>query len=191
MFDLGKVRIEPAGRFEQLVLLNEWTTFSRTGRYLLEARVTTPVRVGAGEIQPSVSRVTFDVTERDEVRLHQLSEQLLTQIEGSRSVREAREAASLLAEIRDPLIVPYLERALASKKYIEVIAVDGLARVGHSAAVRTLAAIANESPNWPPDPNTTVGHRSFLANQALMRVAETASNREVRRQAQGAIRMAN
>jgi hypothetical protein len=188
MYELGNVSVEPAHRFEQMLMLNEWTTFSQPGRYVIEADLITHIHTESRAVRGPISRHEFDVTARDEVRLHQVCEQLAGQIERSRSVREAREAASALVVIQDPLIVPYVERALASKKYVEAIVLDGLANVADPNAVRVLIAVANESPNWPPDPNTAVGHRSILANRALTRVADTTKDRELGNQVRKAIR---
>jgi hypothetical protein len=191
LYDLGRVTLESGHKFEQKLLLNEWTTFKDEGTYVLEVTLTTPIESESGAVHVPTFRKVFDVTARDDVKLHQVCEQLAGQIELSRSVREARESASALAAIRDPLAVPYLERALASKKYVEIIAVDALANIANAGAIQVLKAVANESPQWPPDANTTTGYRSMLANEALTRLAETASDEEIKDRLHKAIRQAN
>jgi len=72
--------------------------------------------------------------------------------------------------------VPYLERALASGKYVEVIVIDALATIGNANAVRVLTGLVDASPQWIPDPNTTVGSRALRAYRALKTVASTTSD---------------
>jgi hypothetical protein len=191
MHDLGRVTLESGDKFEQKLLLNEWATFNDEGTYVLELTLTTAIESKSGSIQVPAFRRTFNVTARDEVKLHQACELYARQIELSRSVREARESASALAAVRDPLAIPYIERALASKKYVEVIMVDALANISDADAIRVLKAVANESSQWPPNTDTTTGYRSMLANQALTHLADSASKGELKDQLQKAIRRAN
>jgi HEAT repeat protein len=114
--------------------------------------------------------------------LSQVCDRLTRQIERSSSVREAREAALALAGISEPLAVPYLERALVSGKYIETIAIDALGKIGDGSAVRVLTAVVNESPQWIPDPNTTVGSRSLRAYRVLKEIAATTTDDALRQE---------
>jgi hypothetical protein len=191
MFELGKISVAAGGRFDQMLLLNEWTTFNELGTYILEANLKTSVRTDAGQVVVPALRQAFVVAARDEVSLKQTCERLVQELERARSVRQARDAAFALVAIQDPLTVPYLELALGSKKYVEAIALDGLAAIADASAVRVLIAIANESTSWPPDANTTVGHRSLLANQALSRAAEKTTDQALKARILRAVRQVN
>lgn len=79
------------------------------------------------------------------------------------------DAALVLADVDDPIVVPYLERALRSGKYVEGRVIEGLARVGNEDAARILIAVAKESPAWPPNVETAAGTRATLARQALQK----------------------
>jgi hypothetical protein len=191
MFELGKISVAAGGRFDQMLLLNEWTTFTELGTYVVEAKLTAPVRTDAGPVAVPALRQAFAIAARDEVSLVQACERLVQELERAHSVREARDAAFALVAIQDPLTVPYLERALGSKKYVEAIALNGLAAIADASAVRVLIAVANESTSWPPDASTTVGHRSLLANQALSRAAEKTSDQALKARMLRAVRQVN
>ena len=86
------------------------------------------------------------------------------------------DAASALAYVDDPIVVPYLERALRSGKYVEAAVIDGLVRVGTEDAAQVLITVVKESPAWPPNTDTSAGTRAVLAWQALHTIAATTSN---------------
>jgi hypothetical protein len=176
LHELGQVKIAPGASLMRMLLLNEWMAFHAKGDYQLEVTLRTPIRRGRDALYVPTSRHRFVVTDRDEVVLDQVCESLTRQIELATSVREAHDAASALARISEPLAVPYLERALASGKYVEVIVIDALATIGNANAVRVLTGLVDASPRWIPDPNTTVGSRALRAYRALKTVASTTSD---------------
>lgn len=69
-------------------------------------------------------------------------------------VNEMHDAAVALAHVDDPIVVPYLKRALRSGKYVEGRVIEGLARVGNEDAAQILIAVVKESPAWPPNVET-------------------------------------
>lgn len=115
IFDLGMVSLSPGEHLIHPLLLNEFARFEAPGRYGIEVRLETPIETGAGtqiHVDPYYGK--FEIAPRDEKMLMATAEKLTKQIESSRSVREALDAAAALAFIDDPVAVPYLERALHS-----------------------------------------------------------------------------
>jgi HEAT repeat protein len=127
------------------------------------------------------------VLPRDESQLKAACERLVRQIEATDSVREMHDAASALAHVDDPLVVPYLERVLRSGKYVEHPVIDGLARIGNEDAAQILIAVVKESPAWPPNVETLAGTRAILARQALQTIATSTSNVRLRQEIQRTI----
>jgi hypothetical protein len=105
----------------------------------------------------------------DEPKLKATCERLVRQIESTDAVREGNDAAAALAYVDDPIVVPYLERALRSGRYVEHAIIDGLVRVGSEDAARILMAVVTESPAGPPNVDTTAGTRAILACRRCMR----------------------
>jgi len=184
----GNFSVKPGERYQQYPLLNEWTTFRAAGEYVLEVKLNTPIQTPRGAVDVPPSRLAFEIAERDEYALLETCERLTRQIEQLWSVRELQEAATALAQINEPLAVPYLERALASRKYVESIVTRALAQIGDANAVRVLAAVANESPQWPPDADTLTGWRAFLASRALGEIARKTTDKALREEALRATR---
>lgn len=169
LFDPGAVSLSPGAQLSHRLLLNEWTTFPAPGKYSLDVRLLTPIETGTGAgIQAKPYHASFEILSRDDALLIDVCESLAEQIESSDSVREARDAAAALAHVDDPLVVPYLERALRSGKYVEAPIMDGLVRIGTADAARVLISILEESS--PPDMNTAAETRANLARQALQAI---------------------
>jgi hypothetical protein len=187
-FDPGNVSVAPGQRLLHRLLLNEWASFPAPGEYKLEVRLLTPIELSSGAKTPSAPyRTSFNVLPRDESKLKAACERLVEQIESTDRVREANDAAAALAYIDDPIVVPYLERALRSGRYVEHPVIDGLARVGNEEAVQILTAVVKESPAWPPNVETLAGTRAILARQALQRIATSTSNERLRLEIQRTI----
>jgi hypothetical protein len=182
-FDPGNVSLAAGETLHHRLLLNEWTSFPTPGEYQLEAHLVTPVEMSSGaKIVSKPYHTSFEVLPRDESQLRAACERLVQQIEATEAVRAANDAASALAYIDDPLVVPYLDRALRSGRYIEHQVIDGLTRIGNEDAARILIAVIKESPAWPPNVDTLAGTRAILAWQGLQAIATTTSNERLRQE---------
>jgi hypothetical protein len=181
-FGLGNVDLGPGERLRQQLLLNEWADFPGPGAYEIDVRLLTPIEMNSGaKIVSEPYHASFNVLPRDEPRLKAACEKLAQQIESPNlNVRDMNDAASALAYVDDPVVVPYLERALRSGKYVETRVIDGLVRVGNEDAAQVLITVVKESPAWPPNRDTSVGTRAMLAQQALHTIAATTSNERLK-----------
>lgn len=184
-FRVGKINLGPGERLRHQLLLSEWASFSAPGEYELDVRLLTPIEMSSGaQFMSERYRTRFEVTPRDEAHLQAVCERFVRQIESTDDVEELHGAAAALAHVDDPIAVPYLERALRTRKYVEQQAIAGLERIGNEHAVRILMAMLEESPAWPPDAWTLVGTRAIRAWQALHTIAATTSNEQLRQEIQ-------
>ena len=180
-FRVGNVDLGPGKRLREQLLLNEWASFTAPGEYELDVRLLTPIEISAGaKFVSEPYHTSFKVLPRDESQLKAVCERLVQQINSTNDVGELHEAASALAHVDDPIVVPYLERALRSGKYVEHQVIDGLARIGNEDAAQILIAVVKEAPAWPPNVDTTGGTRATLAWQALHTIAATTSNERLK-----------
>jgi hypothetical protein len=181
--DPGDVSLAPGQRLSHQLLLNEWATFVAPGEYQLDVRLLKPIEMNAGaKLVSKPYHTSFKILPRDESKLKAACERLVRQIESTDSVREANDAASALAHVDDPIVVPYLERALRSGKYVEHPVIEGLARIGDENATQILIAVVKESPAWPPNVETSAGTRAILARQALRGIAATTPNERLKQE---------
>lgn len=182
-FRLGNVDLGPGKRLREQLLINEWASFTTPGKYQLDVRLLTPIEMSSGaKFVSKAYRTSFEVLPRDESQLKAACERLVQQIKSTNDVGELHNAASALAHIDDPIVVPYLERALRSGKYVEHPIIDGLARIGNEDAAQILIAVVKESPAWPPNVDTMAGTRAILAWQALHKIATNTSNERLKQE---------
>jgi hypothetical protein len=182
-FRLGNVALGPGKRLREQLLLNEWASFTIPGEYELDVRLLTPIEMSSGaKFVSERYHTSFKVLPRDELQLKAACERLVQQIKSTNDVGELHNAASALAHVDDPVVVPYLERALRSGKYVEHPVIDGLARIGSEDAAQILIGVVKESPAWPPNADTVAGTRAILAWQALHRIAATTSNERLKQE---------
>jgi hypothetical protein len=187
-FRPGNVVVGPGETLRQQLLLDEWADLATPGEYELDVRLLTPIELGSvGKFVPEPYHTSFNVLPRDESRLKAACERLVQQIESVNDVNKMNEAALALAHVDDPVVVPYLARALRSGKYVESRVIEGLARVGDEEAAHILIAVVMESPAWPPNSDTAAGTRAILARQALQKIASSTSNERLRQEIQRSI----
>jgi hypothetical protein len=181
-FAVGTVKLGPKERLRQQLLLNEWAEFPDPGTYEVDVRLVTAIEMSSGgKVVSEPYHASFKVLPRDESRLKAACEKLAQKIESSNlNVRDMSDAASALAYVDDPVVVPYLERALRSGKYVEASVINGLARVGTEDAAQVLITMVRESAAWPPNTDTSAGIRAMLARQALHTIAATTSNERLK-----------
>jgi hypothetical protein len=168
---LGTISLDAGEDYAQTLVLNEWFDFSAVGIYEIEVGLAKAIRNDRGLVVPtSVSRIVLNVLPRNESRLSEVCEDLVRQIETSRSVEDYTAAAGALRHVSDPIAIPFLERALRSGKYVEQQIIGGLERIGGMAAAQALMSVLAAAGSGPIDPNTRSGTRAILARQALQRI---------------------
>jgi len=178
---LGSLQLGPGSHHQERFILNEWTDLDTAGRYLLEARLTAPIKGVDGtsitEAPPMI--VDFEVAPRDELALSLACEVLVRRIEGSVEVGEALEAAQSLSFIRDPVAVYYLGRALRSGRMVEIPVISGLERIANREAVQALIALVGQDP-WTADIATGSGTTKVLARSALQNIERKTQDADMR-----------
>jgi hypothetical protein len=179
---MGNLSLAPGEHLRHELLLNEWASFNAAGKYELDVRLLTPIETVGGKFVSEPYHASFRVLPRDEARLKATCERLVRQIESTDNVSEARDAAAALAYVDDPIVVPYLARALRSGKYVEDRIIAALAKVGSEDAAEILLGVVKESPAWPPNAQTTAGMRAIRARRALQTIAATTSNESLKRE---------
>jgi len=145
---IGTLSLEPQQTYTQRLLLNEWIEFTSSGKYEIEVRLANPIRTDDGKIVASDSsfHTTLEIGERNPEHLKQISERLFQRIAESNTFEEASEAALALSYVKDPIAVPYLEKALASGKMVEPIIIAGLTRIADKNSVQALIHAVKEKP---------------------------------------------
>lgn len=135
----GMMSLEPNQTYEQNLLLNEWFDFPEIGRYEIEARLRRPGQTQEGNSvgEAAAFHTSLEIKPRDVEQLKSRCATLVQRIVDATSYHEAAEAALVLSYVKDPVAVPYLEKALASGE-VSPIAVDGLVRIGDKSAVKAL-----------------------------------------------------
>ncbi|MCI0418152.1 MAG: hypothetical protein L0312_02845 [Acidobacteria bacterium] len=186
---VGTVSISPNQVYADTLLLNEWMEFQAAGRYGIEVRLTKaiPFDPEATTLEPAPFYTTLEILPRDARVLTRICEELARQIEQSPSVQDAMEAGLRLSHVRDPVAVPFLERALRSGKSVETFAVSGLESIGDQSAARVLISQLAEPDSAEADINTRSGTRSALAKSALERIQERTADLETRKIIQEAL----
>jgi len=141
---IGRVSLEPLQTFSQRLLLNEWYDFSAPGDYQIEIRLKTPIRTKSGlTVKSSTTKqLSLQVHLRNEQMLKQECDKLIKAVAQSSSYSEVADAATALSYIKDPVVVPYLKTVLAADKRLNVIAIDGLRRVGTDDALEEIISAA-------------------------------------------------
>jgi hypothetical protein len=140
--DTGVRHLEPGGRHESWIVLDEWTQIPASGSYRLVIRFSGTVRTPGGAVAvPRVFRYAFDVTPRNQealteaaVRLGQLAENFQTETK----------AILALSYLRDPVAVPYLQRYAQSRPWPST-AIKGLERIGGPEARAALGTLSQHS----------------------------------------------
>ncbi|HKS27352.1 MAG TPA: HEAT repeat domain-containing protein [Pyrinomonadaceae bacterium] len=140
----GQVSLEPGQVYTQRLLLNEWYEFSEPGAYEITARLVTSQAANSSDAASDSPefRARLEIAPLDKGRLKETCSSLLKQITGAGSYSDAAEAALALSYVKDPVAIPFLEKALSSGKMVEPVAISGLERIDGQEAERVLAATA-------------------------------------------------
>ena len=120
-------------------MLNEWFDFPTLGRYEIVAELD---KLPGTKAEITIAGDTefhahVEITPRDAKQLEKLCADLLPHIADVTNYEEASDAAYTLSHIKDPVAVPYLEKALSTNR-IDSIVVPGLARIGGEEATNVL-----------------------------------------------------
>jgi len=136
----GVVTVRPGEAYSQLLVINEWHEFSAPGIYVLEVRIVNPIKTQMGQSIESLSDFRFEVEiqPRNEKRLIDKCEKLLTLIRSASSHSEAAGPAYILSHVEDKIAISYLTQLFTLPVMVEHFAIDGLARIGDQEATNAL-----------------------------------------------------
>jgi PBS lyase HEAT-like repeat-containing protein len=180
MSRIGELTLQPGEKYSEQLLINEWYQFAAPGRHVLEIRLVEPIvaQDGTEILKDRGFREVLDVGPRDKRALVATCEALVNQIDASNSYEGAAKAAFALSYIKDPVAVPYLEKALSARKLIEPIVISGLERIADDSAVSALIAALKSSDN----------NISMLARGALQRIRAQASDSALQQEIENALK---
>jgi hypothetical protein len=142
-YALGAMSLRPEEVFHTRLLLDEWLSFDRPGRYEVGAALadTLWTEAGASLGRPRPEVLSIRVGRRSAKRLAQVCESLSTVAAEALGTREGHEATVALSYVRDPIAVPYLERALVPGGSACRHVLHGLGRIGTAEAAAVLRSV--------------------------------------------------
>ncbi len=137
----GTIHIEPNHQFVCTAILDEQYALDTAGDYSVDVRLVNPVLVG-DEIIPldTSAKLRFTITPPDEGRLRKTCEALIAELSSAHDPWEAQQATNALSFVRDPIVIPYLEQAIAatSAPLARQTAIRAFGRFSSPEAVRVL-----------------------------------------------------
>jgi hypothetical protein len=141
----GVIAVPPAGTYSRLLLLNRWLEFTTPGTYSvrLELKGRTGSQEEPKQVESTAGGFAIDVLPPDPVRLDAVCADLEGQAVGSASFDAELQAAEALSYVEDPIAVPHLEHLLRADGRIASVVINGLERIGGSAALDALNANAS------------------------------------------------
>lgn len=145
----GITLINPNEIYSQKLILNEWTDFASEGNYTLKARLANKVQAADGKSVHFKSAFIseFNIEGENSDRLRIVCEELIQQLFESNSYADAAQSALTLSYVKDPVSVPYLQKALASEKMVESVIINSLRESGGLESVEVLIDAMNKKPN--------------------------------------------
>jgi hypothetical protein len=139
----GNVTVPPMGVYSRRLLFNRWFDFDMPGRYLVDVRLTNPIR-GPNQADlslPADGHAVIEIGQRDPARLERTCAELEAAFSVTRVVADILPPAEALGYIDDPVAFPFLERMLR-KPATEGAAMAGLGRIADAPSVEALLAHA-------------------------------------------------
>jgi len=124
------------------VVLDQWLDLLQTGRHTLEVEFHGTVQIDGGDpaAVKRTARLAIDVKPRDPARLEKRGAEWLKQVSTLSPGSDARTAASALATMQDPIVIPYLELATTRTRSPQFV--DALKSMGHPGAREALERLA-------------------------------------------------
>ena len=128
---VGEFRIPAGERYSQQIIVDEWYKFIAPGSYVVS--LTMPESICSEMALP------VDITPPDAEELSKFSLELANAVrENKKNYEKASEAATVLARIENPLVVPFLMKAVEANTMVDSILIPALERIGDNAAIRSL-----------------------------------------------------
>lgn len=142
----GDLVVREGERFTARYLLNEWHTFSSSGKYRIEGRILNPVE--AEGPQPVTTELRgsmhLEVLPSDPAHLQELGNDLAQRAIQPSSFLEGQEAVFTLSQIKDPIVVPFLHKVVEKAPFRRDLAIQALGRIGTRDAIEVLISLASD-----------------------------------------------
>lgn len=145
----GNLLLKPKDTYTQEILLNEWTEFPTTGKYVVGGQLANFIKTDAGEtvIVDSSFSIGIEIQPENAADLKKFCDRLFERLIQSKGYAEAAEAALTLSYVKDPVAVPFLQEALMSNKMVESVIINSLRDRGGAESVEVLIDAMNRKPN--------------------------------------------
>jgi hypothetical protein len=151
------IRAAPRTTGDAYLLLDEWFSFEKVGRYHIEVAVSPSSASASRGLRLPHSVLSLSVLPRQESALRAACAALAVRVRESKSHERAEIAAKALAKVDDPAAVPYLAEALSVKPFASIM-ISALARWNTPDAIDALTAASHSS-----DPEISSLARATLA----------------------------
>lgn len=137
----SEVIIKPDELYTQNILLSKWFRFENIGEYKINVSLDKHYQTNEtlNLLANSSTDLKLSVQKNNPKKLDEISNRLLNTIVSAESYKDVYEAALNLSYIKDPVAVPYMERAASTKDVIAPICIKGLERIGSKEAVSALS----------------------------------------------------
>lgn len=131
---VGEVEIPAQESHSQQIILGNWYRFTEPGPYRVALKI--PNSPCARQ------ELRFEITPEDLDRLKSVCNELMDAIEKNKNHYEkAADAAKALAQVYNPIAVPFLTKALESNPMVSSIVIPALGRIGDKQAIQSLISI--------------------------------------------------
>lgn len=166
---IGRISVNPGETYHQEILLNQWYSFSESGKYQIQAQLVEslpahpelPIRAWSSQ------EMSLIIQPRNPARLKEVCAQL-ARAASSPEVGPALKSAETLSYIVDLVAVPYLERVAASNDILRGIVLSGLGRIAQAEGLDPVLSRLG-----PDNPELKAGVKQALYNlQHNVRLAD-------------------
>jgi hypothetical protein len=135
---------EPFSTSVRSIVLNDWFTFDKLGRYRIDMAVPPSTGSSPANLQIPDTPLTLTVLPRDEVALAASCADLVRRLENRKSAADADAAANALSKVDDPVAVPFLAKAMKQKLFSSMM-IGALGRLNAPGAINALIAASHSS----------------------------------------------
>ena len=162
---IGKFPIPSQEAYSQQIILDDWYKFSEPGKYVVSFALAKSPRCIPLELP-------FEILPLNTEWLSDASGELLDKIRQNKDdYAKAADAANVLARIDNPLVVPFLIKALEANPRVDSIVIPAIERVGDRQAIHFLISFLEK--------NDSSSSRYELVRPALVRLEKRSAPEEV------------
>ncbi len=145
----GIMAVRPKQNYSQRLVLDEWTNFSSTGKYILKAGLVGQANYAGNKSEPGIEyqEIRFTIGPANKEVLRNVCANLLNEIRDSKSFDKKNEAANALLYVADPIAIEFLRHALVAEPMVEASVINALRKRGGKESVDVLIGAIEEKPH--------------------------------------------